>query len=373
MSKPKIGRVLVVDDEEGILHAVKRILGERHEVVTVSGGEEALAEADARAFDVALVDIRMPGQDGFETLGRLRRLHPEIDVILMTGTTDESNEKLVRALRSDAYYFLLKPFEKGVLEALLDRCLSARRVRETNRVYVEELERELRHARDLQQSLLPAPLPARSRFRAEASFRPCLDVGGDVYDWRPFGRDRLLVLVADVSGHGVSAAMITAMLMASFDRIVEPMAPSEALAALRSGLTTLEVDRFVSAFVAAFDAEAGTLVFAGAGHASALLRRRGSIEELPQTGPVLSTAILVGARDSRPIPFDAGDVLLLCTDGVTEARSPSEELFGPARLRALFQDASPGHIEPILEAVGGFRGGRPASDDETLVAITRIE
>src|SRR5262249_4454241 len=160
----------------------------------------------------------------------------------------------IRAIRADAYFFLLKPFEKGVLEALLDRCVSARRVRETNRAYVEELQRELRHARDLQRSLLPAPLPPRSRVPAPASFRPCLDVGGDLYDWRPFGPERLQVLVADVSGHGVSAAMITAMLKASFDRIEDPLPPAETLLALREGLKNLEADRFVSALVASFDA-----------------------------------------------------------------------------------------------------------------------
>jgi len=367
-------RVLVVDDEPGIHRAVSRILGSRNEVVCAHSTAEALALAAARPPDVALVDIRMPGEDGFECLRRLKAEHAGVDVILMTGSLDDTDGKLVRALASGAYYFLMKPFERGVLEALVDRCLEARRSRRKILAYVEELERELRHARDLQRSLLPPALGPASRFRAAVSFRPCLAVGGDLYDWRSFEPGRLFLLVADVSGHGVPAAMITAMLKASFDRLVAPARPSEVIEILRSGLLNLEADRFVTAFVADLDAARSTLVYASAGHVPALLHRPGGrVTVLERTGRFISSVVPHLAADSHAIPFGPGDRLLAYTDGVTEAMNPAEEAFGAERLEAAVRDSPGGDLSPILERLDRFRDGRPPADDETIVAVRRVE
>jgi len=180
MKSAPIPRLLVVDDEAGIHRAVARILSPRFTIVSAHSAAEGFAAASAEKCDVALVDVRMPQEDGFSLLRRLRAAHPDLDVVLMTGSVDETDEKLVRALREDAYFFLLKPFERGVLEALLDRCLGARATRRALKERLAELERELRQARDLQRSLHPPPLPSSSRFRAAVSFRPCLAVGGDL-------------------------------------------------------------------------------------------------------------------------------------------------------------------------------------------------
>lgn len=368
-----VPRLLVVDDEAGIHRAVARILAPRYAIVSAYSAEEALAVAGASSFDVALVDVRMPGEDGFSCLRRLRAAHPDVDVILMTGSVDESDEKLVRSLREDAYFFLLKPFERGVLEALLDRCLSARATRRALRDRVQELESELRQARDLQRSLHPAPLPAGSRFRATVSFRPCLAVGGDLYDWHAFSPSRLLVLLADVSGHGVSAAMITAMLKASFDRLTAPAPPSEVLGTLRAGLMNLEADRFVTAIVADLDAEKGTLVYASAGHGAALLvRRDGTLARLERTGRFLSAVVPPALGDSPPIPFAPGDRFVAYTDGAPEMMNPGGERFGEPRLENALRDATGGDLSPIIERLDRFRDGRPADDDETIVSVSRV-
>lgn len=366
-------RLLVVDDEAGIHRAVARILSPRYAIESAYSAEEALRAAGAQPFDVALVDVRMPGEDGFSLLRRLRAAHPDVDVILMTGSVDETDEKLVRSLREDAYFFLLKPFERGVLEALLDRCLTARATRRELRDRVLELESELRQARDLQRSLHPAPLPAASRFRAAVSFRPCLAVGGDLYDWQAFSPTRLLVLLADVSGHGVSAAMITAMLKASFDRLVAPAPPSSVLETLRGGLLNLAADRFVTAIVADLDAEKGTLVYASAGHGPALLvRRDGTLARLERTGRFLSAVVPPALSDSPPIPFAPGDRFVAYTDGATEMMNPAEERFGEARLENALRDAAGGDLSPVLERLDRFRDGRPADDDETIVSVSRV-
>ena len=92
-------RILVVDDEPGMLRAIGRVLGAAHHVTVSGSSREALARAAAAPPDLAILDIRMPELDGFELMARLKALHPDIDVILMTGSIDDQDEKLVRAIR----------------------------------------------------------------------------------------------------------------------------------------------------------------------------------------------------------------------------------------------------------------------------------
>src|SRR5436190_22478566 len=107
-------RILVVDDEAGMLRAVERVLGGLHQVIGTTSSRDALSLAAAFSPELALVDIRMPDLDGFELMTRLKARFPELDIILMTGSIDDLDEKLVKALRSPAFYFIQKPFDRDV-------------------------------------------------------------------------------------------------------------------------------------------------------------------------------------------------------------------------------------------------------------------
>ena len=110
-------RILVVDDEPGVLRAVCRILQESYDVEGVPSAEQALALFGEYRPDLAVLDIRMPGMDGFTLMQELKSSRPDLDVILMTGSADESDEKLLRAIRERAFYFIQKPFDREVLLA----------------------------------------------------------------------------------------------------------------------------------------------------------------------------------------------------------------------------------------------------------------
>src|SRR5262245_40638723 len=122
----KRARILVVDDETGMLRAVERVLSEDHHVVGTRLSREALPLADELQPDLAIVDIRMPDLDGFELMAKLKARFPGIDVILMTGSVDDLDEKLVKAIRSPAFYFIQKPFDREVLRTLVERCIELR-------------------------------------------------------------------------------------------------------------------------------------------------------------------------------------------------------------------------------------------------------
>ena len=140
-----------------MLRAVERVLSEDHHVVGTRLSREALAMADEFHPELAIVDIRMPDLDGFELMAQLKARFPALDVILMTGSVDDLDEKLVRAIRSPAFYFIQKPFDREVLRTLVERCVELRWRREEHRQNLKRLETEMAEARAFQQSLLPAP------------------------------------------------------------------------------------------------------------------------------------------------------------------------------------------------------------------------
>ncbi len=126
-------RILVVDDEPGMLRAVDRVLSKDHHVVGTRLSRDALSVASEFHPELAIVDVRMPDLDGFELMALLKARFSGLDVILMTGSVDDLDEKLIRAIRSPAFYFIQKPFDREVLRTLVERCLELRWRREEHR------------------------------------------------------------------------------------------------------------------------------------------------------------------------------------------------------------------------------------------------
>ena len=153
-------RILVVDDEPAMLRSVARVLEGPYEVLCAQTPTGAIAAAPLFRPDLAILDIRMPEMDGFELMGRLKAIRPDLDLIVMTGSVTETDAKLIRSIREKAFYFIQKPFDREVLRTLVGRCLELRRLTEANRRHVARLEGELQEARTFQQSLLP---PGESR------------------------------------------------------------------------------------------------------------------------------------------------------------------------------------------------------------------
>src|SRR5687768_10090823 len=209
-------RILVVDDEPGILRAVERVLGDIHHVCGTSSSKDAVALAAEFLPALAIVDIRMPEVDGFELMARLKTRLPQVDVILMTGSVDDLDEKLIRAIKSPAFYFIQKPFDREVLKTLVERCLELQWRREAHRVHLQHLEDELSQARAFQQSLLPPREATFNGLSVCSQYLPYSGIGGDLYDYAAADAGQTALLVADVSGHGLGAAMMTSVVKSAF-------------------------------------------------------------------------------------------------------------------------------------------------------------
>lgn len=365
-------RVLVVDDEAGILHATERILGPRTELRSCRRPLEALDVAAEFRPELALLDVRMPEMDGFDLLARLKEAHPDLDVILMTGSVNETDAKLARAIREKAFFFLQKPFEREVLITLVERWHELRHLAEENRRHLRRLQQDLRDAAAFQNSMLPPERAEIAGVKLERRYLPCEDLGGDLIGFEAAGDRGAVALVADVSGHGVSAALLTGFVKSAFHAAdVDDYAPLSVVERVQAGIRSTDDDRFITLFCARISAVDGTVEYVNAGHPDGLLRRAdGEIESLAKTGPLVSPAFPEARWRVESRRLAPGDQLLLHTDGIEEVAGP-QELFGRERLLEVLRGGRTGGalLDAVLEAVEVFREGRPVQDDRSLLVI----
>jgi sigma-B regulation protein RsbU (phosphoserine phosphatase) len=372
LPSPQGARILIVDDDPGILRAVSRILGKRHQVATAASGEAALDEARTLKPDLAIVDIRLPAMNGFEVTHALKAAQPGVDAILMTGNAEEPDETLIRAIDEGAFYFIQKPFDRRVLLTLVNRCLELRELREEREQFLRRVERELEEARQFQLSLLPPNRMALAGLDIAARYVACNELAGDIYDYVEAGDGAVAVLIADVVGHGTSAAMMTGVVKAAFRAAhAEGFEPMAVIDRVKEGIRDFEPSRFVTLCCALVDPKRGELRYVNAGHPEPIVRS-GSAPPvlLDSTGPILSSALFEIPCEQAACRLGPGDSLLLYTDGVTEAHGP-EGLFGRDRLVSALARGARGAdlLDSLLSEVMAFSGAAGNKDDVTLLSV----
>jgi phosphoserine phosphatase RsbU/P len=369
----KSARILVVDDEPGMLRAVDRVLSKDHHVVGTRLSREALSMAGDFHPELAIVDIRMPDLDGFELMAQLKARFPGIDVILMTGSVDDLDDKLVRAIRSPAFYFIQKPFDREVLRTLVDRCLELRWRREEHRLNLKRLETEMAEARAFQQSLLPDRETIVNGVAVCCRYTPSSALGGDLYDYAA-STGRTALLIADVSGHGVSAAMLTGIVKSAFHAShVDGFEPAAVVQRVSMGLAAFSPERFVTMVAALISPEERQLRYVNAGHPPvALWGRTREPRWLHSTGPLVSPALMESTWESPVVPIHEGDHLLLYTDGISDALADDNGKSEKGFTRIIDRASEGGAplLDTILADVHRRLAGRPQPDDLTLLTAS---
>jgi serine phosphatase RsbU (regulator of sigma subunit) len=246
-----------------------------------------------------------------------------------------------------------------------------------SRFQQERLERELQLAMEIQQRFQPTAPPILPGYELQGISFPCYEIGGDYYDFIQRDDGRLVIALGDVSGKGTAAALLMSSLHAaihaqtgSHDTIVKTIS-----AVNRYLADNIPANRFVTLFYAELDPESGALSFLNAGHNPPLIvHAAGTVEQLASGGLPLGIKADADYREGRTT-LQHGDVLVLYSDGVTEAASPSGEEFGPTRLYEVVSrnvEASAAGIRDRIEsALTKFSQGTQAADDITLVIVKR--
>lgn len=240
----------------------------------------------------------------------------------------------------------------------------------------QRLESELELSQVVQRALLPQRIPEIRGVELAAFSRPSEIIGGDYFDFFEFRDGTQGLVIADVSGHGVSAGMLMSSLQTAIRTMApETDSPAEVLERLnRFYIHNIHFTTFVTIFLACFDPATLTLSYVNAGHNPPAVRRRSdsTITWLKPTAPAIGLA-----EDFHPkmesISFAEGDSLLLYTDGVTEVLNISNEMFGQERLAELVQQyadrPAPDLLQGVRQALNTFGGNQPLADDVTMVAL----
>ena len=370
-----MARVLVVEDEPGIALGLEDTLRlEGYQVEVIDNGASASRRALEVAFDLVLLDVMLPGKNGFEVCRELRRAGFDAPIIFLTARTQESDR--IEGLDLGANDYVTKPFSP---KELMARVRSSLRFAESNRQDRKRLEDEVDAAFQVQQRLFPSSEPSVRGLDYAGTCRPALGVSGDYYDYFTLSSGCLAMLLADVCGKGMPAALVAASLHAT----VRAYAPGagrscgELLAEVnRTLFATTSSDRFVTMFYAVYDPSDFTLTYTNAGHCPPLWLRPGRastrLESLVAPAGLFSEVPAL----QKTIRLSPGDVLLAYSDGLTEASNPSGEEFGEARLLGLVAEecrqSAARLCNGILDEVKRFAGGSNQGDDLTVLAAKSV-
>jgi phosphoserine phosphatase RsbU/P len=274
---------------------------------------------------------------------------------------------------------LFSPDDLNLLTVMAN--VAAIRIEHARLVQIEQADKLLAHdlqqAAELQRALLPAEPPEIDGFDVAGYNAPSRTVGGDYYDFVQLADGRIALLIADVAGKGLPAALMMSSLHARVHVIFEELANvADHVDRLnRTTSASCPSNRFVTFFVAVLNPASGELCYSNAGHNSpVIVRSDGTIEELEPTGPVLgiSPAFTYKEKNCRLNP---GDLIALFSDGVTEACNPDGEEFGEDRLSAILrehrQESATRIVEIVNQQVNAFARGTAQGDDITLVVARR--
>jgi serine phosphatase RsbU (regulator of sigma subunit) len=371
--------VLLVDDAPSNIQVVNSILKDLYKIRIATNGPKALELVKvAPPPDLILLDVLMPGMDGYEVCTRLKA-DPEtkdIPVIFLTGQTETQDE--TRGFEVGAVDYIHKPFSPAVVKARVQTHLVLRGIREQLAQQLLAIQKELETARLIQQSILPESVPQIDGLDIAARYVPMTSVAGDFYDFIVVDNKHVGILVADVSGHGMPAALIASMLKIALAAQADHAAdPAKVLDGLNKALCGKFQHHYVTAAYVFLDMEKRTLTYAGAGHPPLLLFGGSSngVRDIAENGLFLGKFDFA-AYTSVEVPLAAGDFGLLYTDGVSETNSPDNVEFGSERFRQfLASERSPSAdqlADRLLNELSDWsaRGeGEDLDDDLTLVAF----
>lgn len=377
--------ILVIDDDRASRRMLTHALGSAgYTCRESSSGVEALEMLHADVPALLLLDFHMPELNGAQVLSRLRAdadpAIAQLPAIMLTGDGGEESEVL--CLEAGANDFVTKPINLPVLRARIDtqlRLQSLRRqLQQQNdelEAWRENLERDLAAARLTQQSLIPQKPPFFPGWEIAAEYRPVIQVGGDIYGWLRLPDHRTLFWIADATGHGAAAALLTTLAKLLFHHgSVEHAEPAKIMEAVNTDFRSIFGGRsFMTAMCVALNPETGEATVVGAGHPPLLVARRGGAAELiqssaPPLGLLEHSHFIETAIELRP-----GDGFLLYTDGLYGASKKDAEPWTPARLQALIAEdetSAEGLLRKVIDRTAPD-AGVALPDDLAAVAILR--
>jgi sigma-B regulation protein RsbU (phosphoserine phosphatase) len=371
-------RILIVDDVPANVDVLVQALRGEYQLSVAIDGTTGLRTTEKLLPDLVLLDIVMPGIDGYEVCRRLRASPRTREIPVMFLSSLEEVQDKAKGFEVGGNDYLAKPFAILEVKARVRSLLRAK-------AYVdgvkEKIAYELRIAREIQMGILPPDVSAATAgtgLEAHAVLHPAQEVGGDLYEALPLPDGNLLAVMGDVSGKGIPAALFMAVTM-TLVRAMAPdsRGPEEILRRVNDALASHNPHTmFVTLLCAIYDVRTGRLEYASAGHPPPVLIREGSAQFLPLK-PGMMAGIAAGlSAPSQSVQLQSGDLVVFYTDGVTEAFNAAGDLYGESKLLEEIAGQSgqtaAATTDALLRSVRAHAGECPQSDDIAMLVLRRL-
>jgi sigma-B regulation protein RsbU (phosphoserine phosphatase) len=378
--------ILVVDDDAMSRRVLAQLLSAAGYNCRVSNdGSEALETIHARPPSLLLLDFDMPGLNGAEVLRYLRSDEDptvaQIPAIMLTAHGSDQSE--VSCLQAGADDFVTKPVNASVLRARIEtqlRLRSMRRQLERQNDELEkwrrDLERDLAAARLTQQSLIPQKPLLLPGWQIATCYHPVIQVGGDIYGWLRMKDGRVLFWIADGTGHGAAAALLTTLAKLLFHHgSMDHDSPASLMEAVDNDFrSTFGARSFMTAMCVALDPATGQAQVVGAGHPPLLVvHHNGTTESIASVAPPLGM-IKRAAFTETAIDLEPGDAFLLYTDGLLRWAKDERHRVTPEQLEKALDHSAPSAealLKRIVAQTAPENSAKTAPDDVAAIAVRR--
>ena len=383
-------KILSVDDEAPIELLMKqyfrrKIKAGEYEFLFARNGAEALMVLENNPdIEIILCDINMPEMDGLTLLSKVNEMrNPALRVIMVSAYGDMKNIR--QAMNNGAFDFATKPIDMEDLSRTIEKAIAQiHYVHESQKEHTQllSLKVDLTSASEIQQYFLPRvfpPFPEDSdKLDIFASMEAAKDVGGDFYDFFRIDDDRIALVIGDVCGKGIPAALFMVLSQTIIrSKASQCASAAECMTETNRLLSSYSVESmFVTVFYVIYNTKTGLVTYCNAGHNPPhILHADGSVERLPKTKNVI-----VGIYDwlkykEETLQLEHGDTLVMFTDGVTEAMNQAHEEFGTERLNYMLSGLANTNCRQMVETVKAglatFVDGAEQHDDITMLVIKR--
>jgi serine phosphatase RsbU (regulator of sigma subunit) len=393
----KNSSVMIVDDEDLVLQSLTSFLSLEtdYELLTFQSPKEALKELNRRSVDIVISDFLMPEMNGLSFLHEVKKLHPDAPRILLTGYADKENA--INAINQvGLYQYIEKPWDNQNIKMVIRNGLRNKNLNELLREKLQELDRVLLHreelaqrnnvlskelslARRLQDSMLPTTPLLKGDISIFARYKPALEIGGDFFDVIDLNKNRIAILIADVTGHGIQSALSTMLLKFAFSSFADKDVQSvDIIRGMNKVLhKILPIDIFVAALVVTMDTKkcTGSIVNGGIPHP--LIIRNGGVDQIPANGLILGVADddLYESGEEFQIDLHKEENLILYTDGLSEIEVEDGKLFEDGGLVRTISENLSLSLDELLDRLlaesDKFEKTNQYKDDLTILGIKR--
>lgn len=373
-------KILLVDDDAMVLAGLKRQLRAQFRIETALSGEEALKIIDEKGpFAVVVSDYYMPGMNGIDFLCKVKTVDPDTVRMMLTGSADMSTA--IQAVNEGSIFqFHPKPCPADTLGKAIKSGIDKYRKTTDSQTAMKKIKTSLEDASRIQQTLKPKTNPQVDGYDIAGQSIQCDETGGDYYDFitpDEWGQEKIGIVVADVIGHGISAALLMTSVRASFrERIFSPGNGVAIVSDVNKRLVQdiEELSLFITMFYSEIDIKEKCFRWVHAGHESALSYNPATDAFDTLGGKGLALGVMEDSVYTEAnIQIHPGQIILIGTDGLKEACNPQNELFGNERLQMVMRDnyrkSAKDILDEVFEALENFRGSAERKDDETLVVI----